>query len=292
MWTVADAVAKERPARMIDGDTWITAEDYSASAIRARQEGTVAFELSIGVDGRTTGCRIETSSGSASLDETTCTIMKQRARFEPARDARGRPATTTLRRRVTWKLPQDTKAETLGPGGIEEVMILDEKDFPVVCSDADRSTPDRARSCVRPVQANFLLPIVRWVRAHRAISGRLQIQYRTRVNHGGAEVSRLPSVAAGEYVLYEVRHRFRVDEGGVPSGCNHAITVQQSELPFPVVTPCREGRLFVPAIDPTGRAVATDATLSERFSVCAGGDPCEIDPERDNRQRRRSRLKT
>jgi TonB family protein len=81
--------------------------DYPEEARRNSEQGTVAFLLDIGKDGRPTGCSITTSSGSSVLDAATCRIAKERPRFEPARDARGRATTDRISSRITWTLGDD-----------------------------------------------------------------------------------------------------------------------------------------------------------------------------------------
>lgn len=80
-------------------------EDYPASAQRAGEQGKVGFTLTIGTDGRVTGCRVTSSSGSSSLDSTTCRLLQRRARFTPARDARGNPVAADHSGSINWRLP-------------------------------------------------------------------------------------------------------------------------------------------------------------------------------------------
>jgi TonB family protein len=87
--------------------SYISDADYPAAAIRAGEQGTTGFRLFIGPDGLVTDCRIIASSGSASLDEATCRIMRTRARFRPAHDANGNPVPDTVSSRVRWVLPAD-----------------------------------------------------------------------------------------------------------------------------------------------------------------------------------------
>jgi protein TonB len=81
-------------------------DDYPAEALRRGEQGTVAFLLTINRHGRVRRCSNATSSGSAALDRRTCRILKHRARFEPARDARGRRASDTMTGRIRWELPE------------------------------------------------------------------------------------------------------------------------------------------------------------------------------------------
>jgi protein TonB len=79
--------------------------DYPAAAIRTREEGLVAVRLEVAPMGRVTACRIVSSSGSAMLDATTCRILYARAKFHPARDAKGRPVADRVNSRVVWRFP-------------------------------------------------------------------------------------------------------------------------------------------------------------------------------------------
>ena len=56
----------------------------------------------VGVDGRPSGCTITQSSGNADLDETTCRLIEQRFRYEPARDAEGRAIPDVQTGRHIW----------------------------------------------------------------------------------------------------------------------------------------------------------------------------------------------
>jgi protein TonB len=78
--------------------------DYPESAIDREEQGTVAVRLTIGTNGRVTACSVTQSSGSRTLDSTTCRIAQQRGRYTPAMDSNGNPTTGTDSARVTWRL--------------------------------------------------------------------------------------------------------------------------------------------------------------------------------------------
>lgn len=80
--------------------------DYPAAAIRAREQGTVEYEIGVGANGRVERCTILVSSGSAILDSATCRMIQARARFTPALDAEGRPTSDSVRGRMIWRLPR------------------------------------------------------------------------------------------------------------------------------------------------------------------------------------------
>jgi len=80
--------------------------DYPLEAIRRAEHGDVGFRLVVGPNGRVTRCDILASSGSRALDEVTCRILRERARFRPARDSLGRPVADVVVSRVHWEMPQ------------------------------------------------------------------------------------------------------------------------------------------------------------------------------------------
>jgi protein TonB len=79
--------------------------DYPASAQSAGAEGTAQASLTIGADGRVTGCTITRSTGNSALDSATCNVLRRRAKFTPARDSNGNPTSDTYPTPpITWRL--------------------------------------------------------------------------------------------------------------------------------------------------------------------------------------------
>ncbi|MES2146251.1 MAG: energy transducer TonB [Pseudomonadota bacterium] len=80
-------------------------EDYPASAQAAGAEGTAQASLTIGADGRVSGCNITRSTGNGALDAATCSILRRRAKFSPAIDSNGKPTSDTVSTPpITWRL--------------------------------------------------------------------------------------------------------------------------------------------------------------------------------------------
>jgi TonB family protein len=94
--------------------SYVSDADYPVAAIRAGEEGTVGFVLDISPEGSVSDCRVASSSGSASLDEATCRIMRGRPRFAPARDSAGHPAADQLTARIRWVLPPPEPVDLTG----------------------------------------------------------------------------------------------------------------------------------------------------------------------------------
>jgi len=88
-----------------DVRTLISSDDYPEIARRNDEAGTVQARLSIGADGRVTGCSIVMSSRSTALDVATCRLLKGRARFTPAKDGSGQAVSDSyLTPRIVWKI--------------------------------------------------------------------------------------------------------------------------------------------------------------------------------------------
>lgn len=86
---------------------FMTADDYPASALRSGATGRVVAEWEVAEDGAVEGCRVIQSSGSTALDNATCRLATSRLRYDPARDAGGRPIRSADSQRVDWVLPPD-----------------------------------------------------------------------------------------------------------------------------------------------------------------------------------------
>jgi protein TonB len=79
--------------------------DYPASAQSAGAEGTAQAQMTIGADGRVTGCTITRSTGNNALDAATCNILRRRAKFTPAHDSNGNAVSDTQSSPpITWRL--------------------------------------------------------------------------------------------------------------------------------------------------------------------------------------------
>lgn len=100
-FTAKRAVPKGNPGN------WATTNDYPSRALREEREGTAGFRVTVGADGRVTGCTVTSSSGHPDLDEATCANVTRRARFTPATDGNGNPTTDSYSNRVRWVIPKD-----------------------------------------------------------------------------------------------------------------------------------------------------------------------------------------
>lgn len=86
--------------------SWATTNDYPSRALREDREGTTAFRVTVGADGRVQSCSITRSSGHADLDDATCKNITRRARFRPATDGSGKEVSGTWSSQVRWQIPE------------------------------------------------------------------------------------------------------------------------------------------------------------------------------------------
>ena len=98
---------RQSQARSLTGSLQglISGDDYPPSALDNNEQGSVQVSLTIGPNGRVTGC---SSSGgaSATLKSATCRLLTARARFSPAQDASGNPTTSTYSQTITWRIAE------------------------------------------------------------------------------------------------------------------------------------------------------------------------------------------
>lgn len=102
----AEAVDASQPTPAGDPGSWILPGDYPFEALRAHASGKTGFRLDIDETGSVLGCSVTQSSGSAPLDDATCTLLKQRAHFAPAKDQQGRGINGEYMSSVSWSLPE------------------------------------------------------------------------------------------------------------------------------------------------------------------------------------------
>lgn len=103
----APVISKAAAARG-NPSSWVTTDDYPSSSIRNEEQGTTGLTFEVDPAGKVINCRVTSSSGSATLDDTACRLVTRRGRYTPALDQAGNPTgggTKTLR--FTWRLPEN-----------------------------------------------------------------------------------------------------------------------------------------------------------------------------------------
>lgn len=100
------APSQARPARPKGQGGWAARiqDNYPSAALRKEIEGTVGVRVTVGPDGRVSGCTVTGSSGSGDLDSAACDGMTRYARFDPALDAAGNPTSGSFSTRIVYKI--------------------------------------------------------------------------------------------------------------------------------------------------------------------------------------------
>ncbi|HEX8442892.1 MAG TPA: TonB family protein [Allosphingosinicella sp.] len=105
-WGVDASLALSRPAvAKANLGALVSDSDYPSEALADGKGGQVTARLDIDVCGAVTGCAAVASGGHPALDQRTCKVLSERARFEPALDLKGAPAASSIIVRITWLLP-------------------------------------------------------------------------------------------------------------------------------------------------------------------------------------------
>lgn len=80
-------------------------DDYPVAAQQRGESGSLRARLDIAPSGKVERCTVTSSSGSRTLDNAACRILKARARFTPAKDSAGRPTGDSyVTPPITWTL--------------------------------------------------------------------------------------------------------------------------------------------------------------------------------------------
>jgi len=86
---------------------YFTTNDYPWDAVQKGEQGQVGVLFWIEVNGRVAECRVIETSHRQSLDDRTCEVIRQRARFKPALDLQGSPIRSPQFQRIRWIMPDD-----------------------------------------------------------------------------------------------------------------------------------------------------------------------------------------
>lgn len=88
----------------VSGDI-VSARDYPNATRALRLGSSVTVSLTVGTDGKAKDCRIVRASRDLEADRITCRLAIDRFRFNPARDAAGRPVEAVYGWQQRWFAP-------------------------------------------------------------------------------------------------------------------------------------------------------------------------------------------
>lgn len=102
-----------QPPKLRNPQAVITYQDYPEEVLSRNEYGIVTILLHLSKEGKVTACDVTESSGSAKLDMMTCSLLKKRARFDPAKDATGSPIESEYRLANSWGVDQNQPRTTV-----------------------------------------------------------------------------------------------------------------------------------------------------------------------------------
>lgn len=76
--------------------------DLPEGVLAEGEEAAATVIFAVLASGRVTDCRIDRSSGDATIDSLTCRLIEQRFRYRPATDRSGRPVRAMVRETHSW----------------------------------------------------------------------------------------------------------------------------------------------------------------------------------------------
>lgn len=79
------------PPVAIDSDSWLKPSDYPAYLVNAGMEGRVLVRITVNRAGKASSCFVTESNKPQLFDDAVCLGVLKRARFDPARNAKGEP---------------------------------------------------------------------------------------------------------------------------------------------------------------------------------------------------------
>ena len=93
---------REWPRPLNSPSDWLRPNDYPFIPLLDGQQAIVNFVLKVGADGMPTDCKIPRSYGDEAFDKRTCSLLVERARFDPATNAAGVPVASIFYNTVRW----------------------------------------------------------------------------------------------------------------------------------------------------------------------------------------------
>jgi protein TonB len=88
------------PPRLISGR--LRKANFPKSVAAAGVGGTASVLYVVAPSGRVTDCEVTRSSGNPAFDDAVCDLIVKRYRYEPARDAEGRPVESMVEENHSW----------------------------------------------------------------------------------------------------------------------------------------------------------------------------------------------
>lgn len=94
-----------RPVPKGNPGTWLTSSDYPGDSLARGEQAIIRFRIMVDAAGTTTACSVQSAIAKGDFAQITCNLLKRRARFEPARNARNESVASYFVGKVFWVMP-------------------------------------------------------------------------------------------------------------------------------------------------------------------------------------------
>ncbi len=203
---------------------WVLSEDYPPDAMRGGLEGTAAFKLDIDEQGAVSACTVTSSSGSQSLDDATCRLIKERAAFSPAKRPDGTAIASTYNSRVRWQIPKDSRR--VEPQYVVMRLRVADDGHVIRCDMTGSTLPEKAQDYLcqswssRPVPSEALKKM-------RGDLGRGAITVLSEdiVMIAGSRVFPMAAKAPGHRMLELIESQYDVAPDGQVENCRTTLSI-------------------------------------------------------------------
>jgi TonB family protein len=219
------AVAKPMNVPSLDG--LFSADDYPATAADRGEQGDVRVVIHVDDTGAVSSCEVRVSSGYPDLDTQTCTIIAQRAKFEPARDAQGRPVASEISKSISWRLEVGTFPSE--PWTMRTILTFAKAGQPPACK-MEVAGALATTSSSKPLTCDPT--INRLVGPVELPDHPPMLIFERRFTRGGAEA---PKLASGDTLIGRTVLTIEVDASGRVTACK--LAEQVGEAPE---APCKQ----------------------------------------------------
>lgn len=251
------AVHHKRPEPVGSLQGLFSPDDYPVEALDRNEQGDVGVLIKVDPTGAVSDCIIE-HSASAILDTRTCELIRQRARFSPAKDRLGRPIASEKRTKIVWRMTMmRNDAEPSDPWAFTAIMSYAPDGSPLACR-MEFEGAKKLSFTTRPVTCSPTeLPS-----SFQALGPISQLSIAQRFSLGSIGS---PSLEPDELLVEHTVLSLQIDATGKVSGCN--VTEAMSKVGTADGCILVDKRSFEPRKGPDGKPVAFDATLEFRNSV-------------------------
>ena len=241
-------------------------DNYPFWAKKHAIEGHVRFRVAVDAAGRALGCEVVESSNAPALDQPTCDLLMEQARFTPALDRRGRAIPGVFSRQVRWQL-ENRAPYAVVDESTRAIITVDAAGHRQCRIEASPGSETDPRACRAYLSAPGLVMTVAQVlidRAGERDRWELVIHEGSLVPGGPAGEGAGIGEGAGAELMSRTRHRLTIDAAGKITGCTPIERGAVTEAEW--TGTCAVSRLSLYEAGAAGRSVVVVGAMFVRGS--------------------------